>query len=63
MWNLESTKVVLGVAAELKAPVILMNGPGEFGLHSPNELGVLAHALVQHFDVKAALHLDYGNSL
>ena len=31
VWNAESIEVVLRVAAELKAPVILMNGPGEFG--------------------------------
>ena len=28
VWNAESIEVVLRAAAELKAPVILMNGPG-----------------------------------
>ncbi len=62
-WNAESMKIILTLAAELKAPVILMNGPGEFGLFGPPELGAVAHALAQHFEVKAALHLDHGNSL
>lgn len=62
-WNAESIKIILGLAAELKAPVILMNGPGEFGLLGPHELGAVAHALAQDFKVKAALHLDHGDSL
>jgi ketose-bisphosphate aldolase len=63
VWNAESIEVVLRVAAELKAPVILMNGPGEFGLLSPRDLGAVAYALAERFDVPAALHLDHGNSL
>jgi tagatose 1,6-diphosphate aldolase GatY/KbaY len=63
VWNAESIRVVLGLAADLKAPVILMNGPGEFGLLNPHELGAVAHALRQDFDVQAALHLDHGDSL
>jgi len=63
VWNAESIGVVLRTAAELKAPVILMNGPGEFGLLSPRDLGVVAHALAERFEVPAALHLDHGNSL
>ena len=63
VWNAESIEVVLRVAAELRAPVILMNGPGEFGLLSPRDLGVVAHALAERFDVPAALHLDHGDSI
>jgi len=63
VWNAESIEVVLRVAAESKAPVILMNGPGEFGLLSPRDLGVVAHALAERFGVTAALHLDHGNSI
>jgi len=63
VWNAESIEVVLRVAAELKAPVILMNGPGEFGLLSPRDLGAVAHALAERFDVPAALHLDHGDSI
>jgi len=47
----------------LKAPVILMNGPGEFGLLAPRDMGAVAHALAERFDVPAALHLDHGNSM
>jgi len=63
VWNAESIEVVLRVAAELKAPVILMNGPGEFGLLAPRDLGAVARALAERFDVPAALHLDHGNSM
>ncbi len=62
-WNAESIEVILSTAADLKAPVILMNGPGEFGLLSPLELGAVAHALAKRFKVQAALHLDHGDSL
>ena len=51
VWNAESIEVVLRVAAELKAPVILMNGPGEFGLLAPRDLGAVAHALAERFGV------------
>jgi tagatose 1,6-diphosphate aldolase GatY/KbaY len=50
------------VAAELKAPVILMSGPGEFGLNSPDTLGLIAHGLIKRYPVQAALHLDHGDS-
>ena len=63
VWNAESIEVVLRVAAELKAPVILMNGPAELGLLSPRDLGAVARALAERFDVPAALHLDHGNSI
>ncbi len=62
-WSAESMEVVLRTAADLKAPVILMNGPGEFGVLSPLEQGAVAHALVERFEVQAALHLDHGDSL
>jgi tagatose 1,6-diphosphate aldolase GatY/KbaY len=63
VWNAESMEVVLRTAAKLKAPVILMNGPGEFGLLAPGDQGAVAHALAERFDIPAALHLDHGNSL
>jgi len=63
VWNAESIEVVLRTAAELKAPVILMNGPGEFDLLAPRDLAAVAHALAARFDVPAALHLDHGDSI
>jgi ketose-bisphosphate aldolase len=47
----------------MRAPVVLMNGPGEFPLLSPADLGAVAHALAPRFPVRTALHLDHGNSL
>jgi len=63
IWNAESIEVVLRAAAKLKAPVILMSGPGEFGLLAPRDLGAVAYALAERSDVPAALHLDHGNSM
>jgi tagatose 1,6-diphosphate aldolase GatY/KbaY len=63
VWNAESIEVVLRTAAKLKAPVILMSGPGEFGLLAPHDLGAVAYALAERFDVPAALHLDHGDSM
>ena len=53
---------ILQVASELKAPVILMNGPGEFPLNPPETMGCLARAVAQKYNVPAALHLDHGDS-
>ncbi len=63
VWNSEMAQVVLRVAADLQAPVILMNGPGEFALHSPEALGQICRAIAQKYPGPAALHLDHGSSL
>ncbi len=61
-WNAELMETALQVATELRAPVILMSGPGEFGLNSPDTLARIAKALIQKYRVPAALHLDHGDS-
>jgi len=53
-WNAEALDRILRVAAELKAPVIVMNGPAEYQLLQPRELGAIAHALIGFHDVKTA---------
>jgi ketose-bisphosphate aldolase len=63
VWNLETMKTVLGAARELRAPVILMCGPGEFSLLSPAELSAAARVLMDRLSVPAALHLDHGNAM
>ena len=62
-WNAEVAETALQVATELRAPVILMDGPGEFGLNSPDTLGRIVKSLVEKYPVPAALHLDHGDSL
>lgn len=62
VWNAETALTVLSVADDMKSPVILMNGPGEFPLITPADLGLLAHALARRFAAPAALHLDHGNA-
>ena len=61
-WNAEVTETILQVASELKAPVILMSGPGEFPLNSPDTLARVTRAIGEKYPVTAALHLDHGDS-
>jgi len=62
-WNAEIMEIVLRVAQEVRAPVIVMNGPGEFPLLGPALTGAVAGAVARRFQVRAALHLDHGDSL
>lgn len=62
-WNAESMDVVLGVAERLEAPVILMQGPGEFPVLAPGVMAAVARAVESRHRVVAALHLDHGDSL
>ena len=62
VWNAECIDAVLRTAQELKAPVILMNGPGEYGLLPPAQMGAIAHTIAKRYNVRAALHLDHGDS-
>ena len=52
-WNVEITETVVEVAARLRAPVILMSGPGEFVLNSPDTLARIARAIVEKYQVAA----------
>ena len=61
-WNAEVAETALQVATELHAPVILMSGPGEFALNSPDTLARIAKSLIEKYPVPAALHLDHGDS-
>jgi ketose-bisphosphate aldolase len=63
VWSSETMVTVLTVASELRAPVILMNGPGEFPLLSPYDMGAIAYVLAERFPIPAALHLDHGDAL
>ena len=63
VWNAETVEAVLRTASKVKAPVILIGGPAEFSLLSPRDMAAVAHALAEHFDVPAVLHLDHGDSL
>ncbi|HUS96477.1 MAG TPA: class II fructose-bisphosphate aldolase [Hyphomicrobiaceae bacterium] len=63
VWNAETIETVLRTASELRAVVILMNGPGEFSQLGPHEVGAVANVVAERFAVPAALHLDHGNSL
>ncbi len=62
-WNAEVAETILQVAADLQAPVILMSGPGEFLLNSPDTLAKVCGAIASKYSVPVALHLDHGDSL
>lgn len=62
-WNAEVTETILQVATDLRAPVILMSGPGEFPLNPPDTLAEITHAIAAKYNVPAALHLDHGDSI
>lgn len=61
-WNAEVAETILRVAHDMRAPVILMNGPGEFALNPPDTTGLIVKAIAQKYNVPAALHLDHGDS-
>ncbi|MGH7142899.1 MAG: class II fructose-bisphosphate aldolase [Planctomycetota bacterium] len=63
VWSLEEMEVILRVAQKLQAPVLLMAGPGEFPLNSPENLGAAARWHSERCDVPFALHLDHGSSV
>ena len=62
VWNAETMSAVLRVATRLEAPVILMNGPGEFPLLPPSHMAGIARMLTAKPFVPVALHLDHGDS-
>ena len=62
-WNAEVMETILKVCRRLKAPVILMAGPGEFPVLGPAANANVARALLADYGVKAALHLDHGDSM
>jgi tagatose 1,6-diphosphate aldolase GatY/KbaY len=62
-WNAEVIEVILASAEKLRAPVILMSGPGEFHVLGPASIAAVAYAIKTRYDVPAALHLDHGDSL
>jgi len=63
VWNAETVKTVLHVATRLRAPVILMHGPGEFPLFDPPVMSAIACALAGSNNSSVAMHLDHGNSI
>lgn len=62
-WNAESMSIVLDVAERLRAPVILMQGPGEFPVLPPAAMAAVARAIEAGHRATAALHLDHGDSI
>jgi len=61
-WNAEVAETILQVASDLRAPVILMSGPGEFPLNPPDTLARVCQVVASKYSVPAALHLDHGDS-
>jgi ketose-bisphosphate aldolase len=47
----------------MRAPVIVMQGPGEFPVLPPASMAAVARAIESLHAVSAALHLDHGDSM
>ena len=62
VWNAETMDTVLRVASDCRAPVMMMNGPGEFGLLAPAKMAATARAIAAMYSVPAAFHLDHADS-
>ena len=62
-WNAESMEVILATAERMRAPVILMQGPGEFPLLPPATMAAVARTIEGLHRAAAALHLDHGDSM
>ena len=62
-WNAETVDIVLSVAERMRAPVIVMQGPGEFPVLPPAPMAAVARAIEGLHTVSAALHLDHGDSM
>ena len=61
-WNGEMMDIVLRVAEDLQAPVVLMHGPGDFPVMDADLTGAVAHTVARRYSIPAALHLDHGDS-
>ena len=62
VWNGETIELVLRVAEKMKAPVMLMAGPGEFFWHRPKWLLEMAKIIGEDYNCRVAFHLDHGDS-
>jgi fructose-bisphosphate aldolase class II/tagatose 1,6-diphosphate aldolase GatY/KbaY len=56
-------ELILATSVRLRAPVILMQGPGEFPLLPPATMASVAYAVKERYEVPAVLHLDHGDSI
>ena len=63
VWSSDTMNTVLGVASDCRAPVMIMCGPGEFELLPAAQMASVAQAVVHHFDIPVALHLDHGDTV
>ncbi|MDD7804794.1 MAG: tagatose bisphosphate family class II aldolase [Endozoicomonas sp. (ex Botrylloides leachii)] len=61
--NLETVRVVVETAAEMRSPVILAGTPGTVKYAGPHYLLAIAKAASKIHDIPIALHLDHHESL
>jgi len=62
VWNLESTRAVIGAAEGLAQPVILQVGPGEADYAGLDDISHMAIYHARRAKVPVALHLDHGDT-
>ena len=60
--NLENVKCVLEAAAEASAPIIVQAAPSEARHNTVQGLAAAVRAVGRDLNVRAAIHLDHGDS-
>ena len=63
VWSAEGIELTLKVANELRSPVLIMSGPGEFPTLGPQEIAEIAKITAGKVTVPVSLHLDHGDSV
>ena len=63
VWDSGTVNSAIKAAYEMKAPVIIMNGPGEIGLLPPSSIYAAAIETLKRYPATIAMHLDHGDSL
>ena len=48
IWNAELIDIVLKTAQEMQSPVILLTGPSEFSLFSPERIAQIAYKIAEN---------------
>ena len=61
--NAETAQAIVGIACELRSPVILLIGPCEIPLLGAKTLGRIARLVAEEADVPVCLHLDHADDI
>lgn len=63
VWSAETIEITLKTANAMRAPVLIMSGPGEFPALDPEDIADVAKLIGRKIEIPFALHLDHGDSV